>query len=170
MQCIPSTMTWFMSVYGENHHNIVNNLINFKKSVEGSWTWGRGCPTNVRFFNEKDLSVTSKWKKILNPSYMTFSEHVLWVSVLCRALSLSHIWLFATPWIVAQKAPLSIGILQARVLGWVAIPFSRESSWSRNQTGVSCIAGRLFTIWATWEAHSESLVVNIFWWSLIFLQ
>ena len=45
------------------------------------------------------------------------------------------------------------GILQARILEWVAIPFSRGSSWPRNWTRVSCIAGRSFTIWATREAH-----------------
>ena len=44
------------------------------------------------------------------------------------------------------------GILQARILEWVAIPFSRGSSYPRHQTGVSCIAGRFFTIWATREA------------------
>ena len=36
------------------------------------------------------------------------------------------------------------GILQARILGWVAIPFSRGSSWPRDQTRVTCIAGRFF--------------------------
>ena len=41
------------------------------------------------------------------------------------------------------------GILQARILGWVAIPFSRGSSQPRDQTWVSCIAGRFFTIWVT---------------------
>ena len=40
------------------------------------------------------------------------------------------------------------GILQARTLEWVAIPFSRESSQPRGWTWVSCIAGRFFTIWA----------------------
>ena len=40
------------------------------------------------------------------------------------------------------------GILQ-RILEWIAIPFSRGSSQPRNQTQVSCIAGRFFTIWAT---------------------
>ena len=38
------------------------------------------------------------------------------------------------------------GILQARILEWVAIPFSRGSSQCRNQTLVSFIAGRFFTI------------------------
>ena len=41
------------------------------------------------------------------------------------------------------------GILQARILQWVAIPSSRGSSQPRDQTQVSCIAGRFFTIWAT---------------------
>ena len=44
------------------------------------------------------------------------------------------------------------GIFQARVLGWVVISFSRGSSWPRDWTWVSCIAGRHFTIWATREA------------------
>ena len=38
------------------------------------------------------------------------------------------------------------GILQTRILEWVAIPFSRGSSQPRDQTQVSCIAGRFFTI------------------------
>ena len=40
-------------------------------------------------------------------------------------------------------------ILQARILEWVDIPFSRETSAPRDQTQVSCI----FTDWATREAH-----------------
>ena len=41
------------------------------------------------------------------------------------------------------------GILQARILEWVAIPFSRGSSQSRDRSQVSCIAGQIFTIRAT---------------------
>ena len=44
------------------------------------------------------------------------------------------------------------GILQARILEWVAISFSKGSSWPRDWTQVSCIAGRFFTLWATREA------------------
>ena len=44
------------------------------------------------------------------------------------------------------------GIFQARILEWVAISFSRGSSWPRDWTQVSCIVGRHFTIWATREA------------------
>ena len=39
------------------------------------------------------------------------------------------------------------------LLEWVAYPVYRGSSWPRNPTGVSCIAGRFFTSWATRDAH-----------------
>ena len=45
------------------------------------------------------------------------------------------------------------GILQAEILEWVAITFSRASSWPRDPTRVFCIASRFFTIWATKEAQ-----------------
>ena len=38
-----------------------------------------------------------------------------------------------------------------RILEWIAYPFSHGSSWSRNRTRVSCIAGRFFTNWAIRE-------------------
>ena len=44
------------------------------------------------------------------------------------------------------------GILQARILEWVAISFSRGSSRPRDRTQVSCIAGKCFNLWATREA------------------
>ena len=45
------------------------------------------------------------------------------------------------------------GIVQARILEWVAISFSRGSSQPRDQTRVSHIAGRYFAIWAIKEAQ-----------------
>ena len=44
------------------------------------------------------------------------------------------------------------GIIQAKILEWVAIPFSNATFQPRDQTRVSCIAGRFFTIWATRKA------------------
>ena len=46
------------------------------------------------------------------------------------------------------------GILQTRILEWVAISFSRGSSRQRDWTWISYIEGRFFTIGATREAHS----------------
>ena len=47
------------------------------------------------------------------------------------------------------------GILQARILEWVAISFFRGSSQLRNWTQISCLAGGFFTIRATRKAHSK---------------
>ena len=47
------------------------------------------------------------------------------------------------------------GILQARILERVAIPFSRGSSQSRDWIQVSCITGEFFTVWATSEAQEK---------------
>ena len=62
---------------------------------------------------------------------------------------------FVTPWTVACQAPLSVGILQARTLEWVAISFSRGSSRPRNQNCIFCRGRRILYHCATWEAHIE---------------
>ena len=64
---------------------------------------------------------------------------------------------FVTVWTVASD-PYVHGILQARKLEWVAIPFSRGSSWLRDQAQVSCIAYRFFTVWATMEAPNNTYI------------
>ena len=48
------------------------------------------------------------------------------------------------------------GILQARILEWVAVPFSRGSSQYRDRTQFSHIAGGFFPSWATREAHNKA--------------
>ena len=53
------------------------------------------------------------------------------------------------------------GILQARILEWVAISFSKGSSWPRDQTWVSWIAGMFITIWGTREALCKLLEEEI---------
>ena len=51
-------------------------------------------------------------------------------------LGVQGVQLFATPWTAAHQALLSMGILQARTLEWVAMPFSRGSSQPRDRTQV----------------------------------
>ena len=56
---------------------------------------------------------------------------------------LSHfscVWFCATPWTEARQAPLSVGILQARILEWVAVLSSRGSFRPRDRTHASCIS------------------------------
>ena len=50
-------------------------------------------------------------------------------------------------------------ILQARILEWVAISSARRCSWPRDQTQVSCMCSRFFTIWTIREAHSRQMKV-----------
>ena len=50
------------------------------------------------------------------------------------------------------------GIPQARILEWIAIPFSRGISQPRDRTKVSCITGRFFTVWATGKSYSTCLI------------
>ena len=71
----------------------------------------------------------------------------------CCAELLSHVQLFATPWTAASPALLSMAILQARILKWVAMPFFRGSSQPRDKTQAFCTAGGFFTVWATREAQ-----------------
>ena len=52
------------------------------------------------------------------------------------------------------------GILQARILEWVAISFSRRSSQPRDWTQVSRIVGRCFTVWATREEVCEDNTIR----------
>ena len=59
-----------------------------------------------------------------------------------------------TPWTVDHPPGSSLhGILQARILEWVAIPFSRGSSQPRNWTRVSCLADRFFILWLMGKAQ-----------------
>ena len=81
------------------------------------------------------------------PDWWTFESFFALGTVLCCVPS--HVQLFVTPWTVAHQAPLSMRILQARILERVAMPFSREPSQPRDRTQVSCIAGGFFTAWAT---------------------
>ena len=56
------------------------------------------------------------------------------------------------------------GIIQARILEWVAMPSFRGSSWPRSWTCISCVsctAGRFFTHWATWEAINVCVCVCV---------
>ena len=84
----------------------------------------------------------------------------VWYLNIFHCLSLSCVQPFATQWIVVCSPPgFSVhGILQARILEWVA--FSRGSSPPKNQTQVSCIVGSFFTIWAPGKSINYQYLVN----------
>ena len=70
-----------------------------------------------------------------------------------RAKSLSSCLTLCDPMDDGLPGSSVHGILQAKILKWVAISYSRGSSWPRDQTLVYCIAGRFFTVWATREGR-----------------
>ena len=77
------------------------------------------------------------------PSFLLTILCVLLVPQLCPTLS--------NPMDCSLPGSSVHGILQARILEWVSIPFSRGSFWSQDQIQVSHIASRFFTVWATRE-------------------
>ena len=80
---------------------------------------------------------------VVNSAAVSIGVHVIFLNYVC----LSRVQLFATPGTVAHQVPLSMRILlQARIVEWVAMPSSRRSSQPRDQTQISSIAGRFFTI------------------------
>ena len=99
------------------------------------------------------------WLKVLTFTFLQFCRlEVQWVKVLVTKLCPTLL----TPMDCSLPGSSVHGIFQARILEWVAISFSRGSSWPTDWTQVSCIAGRFFTIWATREAprspRSDSLL------------
>ena len=71
---------------------------------------------------------------------------------------LSHVQLFVTLGTIASQTPLSMGFSRQRIPEWIAISFSRESSWLRDWTHVSWGSriGKQILYhwhWAIWEAH-----------------
>ena len=81
-----------------------------------------------QFMPAKHLSAVSC--RIIAPDYATI--HL--TSIHCPKLSFSHVQLFATPWPVGRPGFSVHGILQVRIMDWVAIPFSGGSSWPRDWT------------------------------------
>ena len=70
------------------------------------------------------------------------------MSVLCVLCCFSHVQLFEPHGLYPARllCPLSMGILQARILKWVAMPSSRGSFQPRDKTQVSHTAGRLYRL------------------------
>ena len=101
------------------------------------WVIHSDLSSNLTSFN---LCLIRCW---MNPlSFKCFMFHSQWVTVslLC-------------PTLCDPMGYTARGILQARILEWVAVPFSRGSSQHRGQTQASRVAGRFFTNWATREAQ-----------------
>ena len=83
-----------------------------------------------------------EWMFVMLSKWSTKEKGYCYV---CMLSHFSRVWLFATLWTVPCQAPLSMRFSRHKILEWVAIPFSRVSSWPKDRTCISCIAGGFFT-------------------------
>ena len=97
-------------------HGWVKDILNLRELLDipiklssRSWTFDPGLQRRGK-----------AWKHQFRGHLLVFKACV------CVLSHFSHIRLFATPWTVARLAPLSMGILQARMLEWVATPSSGD--------------------------------------------
>ena len=127
----------------------------------------------VQEVETKTIPKQKKWKKPKRLSEVQFAQlcptrcdpmdytahGVLQARILERVASSFLQWIFPTQGLNPGFLHCGQVLYQLshqgspRILEWVAYPFSSESSWCRNQTEVSGIAGRFFTSWAIMEAQ-----------------
>ena len=118
----------------------ITNSMDMAWVDSGSWWW-TGRPGVLRFMGSQ--RVGHDWATGLNwtePIKHRWKKVKVKVAELCLTL--------CDPWVDYTDH----GILQARILEWVAVPFSRGSSKPSDQTQV-IVAGGFFTSWATREAQ-----------------
>ena len=121
--------------------------IAFTYSYKHLWN-EKKCEDRSSNFNS-----VSHWPRGLSSLILLFfsAKGMCFYIVTCLAM-LSHVWLFVIPRTVIRQAPLSMGLLQAGILEWVAISFSRGHSQPRDQTHISCTDRWILYHWASWEA------------------
>ena len=108
----------------------------------GKWRWpDHSCPLKPLALL---ISAPLLPRGNVSPGFSDLLAVQVWVIQLCLTL--------CDPMDYNLPGSSVHGILQTRILEWVAIPLSRGSSRPRDGTQVSCIAGRFITIWATREA------------------
>ena len=83
-------------------------------------------------------------KQLVDKCYRKKEKEGGWEAAVLDRKHKSIICLFATPWTVVHQVPLSRDF-PARILEWIAISYSRGTSWVMDQTLISCIAERFFT-------------------------
>ena len=139
--------------------------------------WSRGCKVIYTMYPSRSCCIPLGVYS-LSPASLASPRWVL--ELLCKETGSSGGWWYVhaksvqSCWTLCEPTDCSLpgssvyGILQARILEWIAIPFSRGSSQPRDRTLVSCIAGRFFNIWATEKPCILFHTVNHFFIFLIF--
>ena len=128
--------------------------------------WGWGCPpgSGAAFLHGVSGPV-GEW----GPCHSSLLRSSCWSWLLTAVLCLvsQSCLTLCDPMVCSLPGSSVHGILPARILDWVAYPFSRGSSQPKDQTGVSCIAGGFFTCWATREAFATPVQSSPYPWVMV---
>ena len=120
--------------------------------------WGSESPSQDQPGSVSRQSLCSQqmlFSHPLTPCYiiLMFQDQINWGSIVSvSAESLQSCRTFCSPLKCSPPRSSVHGILQARILEWVAISFSQGSSRPRDWTQIPHFAGRRFNLWATREA------------------
>ena len=117
-----------------------------------SYFWWQTCPGIFRYLSPETQKVVQKEHCPLTTLTSASVQKIAKVKVSQSC-----------PTLCDPKDHTVHGILQARILGWVAFPFPRGSSQPRNRIQVCCIAGGFFTSWATREAWKKQNLLLLSW-------
>ena len=116
---------------------------------------------NSSSFSDSQLSPWSCFDASHSP--YVFSVIITTPEVKVKVLVSQWCWTLCDLMDYSLPSSSAHGILQARVLEWVTISFSRESSWPRDWTWVSLIAGRFFTVWTTRKHLGVIILIVCIW-------
>ena len=124
---------------------------------DGEHMWRHKCPVLMLFLGlavlYPNLNVTTSE---VRDSACWEKQRVPWPRAVRKEVLVAQSWLtLCDPMGYSPPGPSVRGILQARILQWVAISFSRGSSRPRDRTEDSCIAGRFLIIWGTREVLEQ---------------
>ena len=139
----------YLQMFHQNNSDATHTL---SLSHTHTHTHTQGCSSPC-WFIKYSTWVNSMWEiTALFATFLLmwmFSKHKVQKHIKCQVL-VTQLWpALCNPRDCSPPGSSVFGILQARILEWAAIPFSRGCSPPRNRTQVSCISGRFFTIWAT---------------------
>ena len=135
----------------QTHYRLIDFLVTARTVSKSLW-W-RLCSPCLHWFSCTRVGICCSSARCMAVVYNNVSRDSLQKSLerwrpKSEVKVVSCVRLFVTP-----LAYTVHGILQARILEWVAFPLSRGSSQCRDQTQVSCIARRFFT---SWGLHADS--------------
>ena len=132
LPCAPGVLhTWYFLPLGRSCIGIVSPCASLSP-----------CLVFPCFLCETQRNPRTSWLSCISRASQGL-DHDKWFTQSCQTL--------CDPMDCSPPGSFIHGILQARILEWVSIPFSRGSSSPRDRAQVSCIAGGFFTVWATRE-------------------